>query len=348
MNTENIKIEHNIYEVIKRSKYPEAEKQVDGYIYSPIIGKESIWIPLGDKLNANEKKMMYQIPLDKYFTIRLDGKNFSTVIPKLKRMGILEEGYSFTFEHIMKEVSLSCTTFIRDVLYVFTQSDEITILVDKCKKDKNGNYIAREYNGRKDKILSLTSSFVSSNFVKLLIMKMISDGKSDLISSIPEITFDSRIGVYDSLKDAFELIIYRAYDCSVNGISSAIHLRSFPDKSVIQRLNSDSKLRWLSNNNLISTLTNHQLYGTLYKVNRLDINRKDIKKHKEIIKIDGPVINNVFCGVINLDDSDIKNEINISLNSLSNIQNIVNDVINDVSNFINEFKEHCNNMNENK
>ena len=75
---------NNIYDVIARSRYP--DKEVEGYLSSPIIGKQSIWNPLGDKLSSNEKAMMpTHVPHRSYFTVRLDGKGFSKIIPELKK-----------------------------------------------------------------------------------------------------------------------------------------------------------------------------------------------------------------------------------------------------------------------
>ena len=86
----------SIYEIINRSKYP--NDVTDLYIHNPIIGKVSCWEPLGNKLSANEKIAIANIPSEKYFTIRLDGKNFSSVVPVLVRLGLFSSGYSIEFE----------------------------------------------------------------------------------------------------------------------------------------------------------------------------------------------------------------------------------------------------------
>lgn len=292
----------SIYTIIERSKYPET---IEGFKANPIIGKESVWVPLGDKLSLNERTSG-NVNVDQFFTIRLDGKNFSTVIPRLKKMKVFEDGYSETFEKIMKEISVRLFNFLQNTLYVFTQSDEITIIVGKTPLDKNGNHTTRAFNGRKDKYLSLTASFVSTTFYQLLIEHMITNDKVSLIGELPEILFDARMGVYDSLEDAFELILWRSYDCSVNGISSAIYFMSFPNKKKIMSSNSGDKLQFLLENSMFP-LPDHQVYGSLYTLTineREVINRSTGEKYTKTVKssklIPGPVISNIKDGVITL------------------------------------------------
>src|SRR5689334_7065395 len=101
-NVENV--EHTtIYEIIQRSKFPVEVTPL--YISNPIIGKTACWEPLGTKISHNEKASSSIIASKKWISIRRDGKNFSSVVPKLVQLGILTEGYSVEFENIMKELA---------------------------------------------------------------------------------------------------------------------------------------------------------------------------------------------------------------------------------------------------
>lgn len=298
----------NIYEIIKRSKYPDT--LYENYIQNPIIGKESCWNPLGDKLSLNEKTCPSIISPEKYFTIRADGKNFSSVLPKLKKLGILEKGYSIRFENIMKTIAHKISLHLQRVLFVFTQSDEITILIENIKNESNSlnqNEIVHEFGGRKDKLISLTSSFISSVFTQEIFKICLEQNNNtipqELLLQMPVIIFDARIGVYDSLQDAFELILWRSYDCSVNGISQFVYnnydLFTGISKKEMEKKNTSEKLKIINDHKLLP-LRDHQAYGYLIEKKYEDlekINQKTgekIKVNKKVFReITGPIIKKI-------------------------------------------------------
>jgi tRNA(His) 5'-end guanylyltransferase len=319
-----------IYDIIARSKYPEPE--MSNYLTTPVIGKTSCWNPLGDKLCANEKSCPSVIPPGKYYSIRADGKNFSSsVVPMLTKLGIFAPGYSVDFEQVMTLVTHKLCTRFRGVLYAFTQSDEITIIIDKVQRSEQ----VHEFGGRRDKLLSLASSFITNEFtMDLVYMCLLKEMKKNttptpivgsgntafgsstlgslgedavpksiipLLLNFPTITFDARIGVYDSLEEAFELVLWRAYDCSVNGISQTVHNNKFEGhtKQSTQQLNQGEKLDLLNKHGLLP-LRDHQAYGTLYvktHCEKMAINKKtnepQLVVKKQYVPLVGPVISAV-------------------------------------------------------
>ena len=287
----------SIYEIINRSKYP--NDVTDLYIHNPIIGKVSCWEPLGNKLSANEKIAIANIPSEKYFTIRLDGKNFSSVVPVLVRLGLFSSGYSIEFENIMKLIADKLAVKFQNVLFVFTQSDEIAIIIDKIKLSPDGSVFPREYSGRNDKLVSLSSSYASVLFFSELVKINNKKGLNLNIDDIPPTIFDARIGVYDTLDDAFELILWRAYDCSVNGLSQAVHNCKIPNSKQARLYNTGDKLKFLETNGLLP-LRDHQAYGTLLArtytetecVNQMT-GKTTTKNMRSYVQINGPVIKNI-------------------------------------------------------
>lgn len=323
--------EVTIYDIIARSKYPEIE--MSNYLATPTIGKVSCWNPLGDKLSANEKSCPSIIPPGKYYSIRADGKNFSSsVVPILTKLGLFTPGYSVDFEQVMTLVTHKLCTRFHGVLYAFTQSDEITIIIDKVHLPEQGH----EFGGRRDKLISLASSFITNEFtMDLVYMCLLKEMKKNttptpniggggnssfgcstlgslgedavpksiipLLLNFPTITFDARIGVYDSLDEAFELVLWRAYDCSVNGVSQMVHNHKFEGhtKQSIQQLNQGEKLDLLNKHGLLP-LRDHQAYGTLYvkthcekmAVNK-NTNESKLVVKKQYVPFVGPVISAV-------------------------------------------------------
>ena len=70
-------------------------------------------------------------------SLRLDGKGFSKIIPKLKHAGLLEGGgYSATFADIMQEVATAVMHKFSGVC-AFTQSDEVTVRVSQSTSHLN-------------------------------------------------------------------------------------------------------------------------------------------------------------------------------------------------------------------
>ena len=285
-----------IYDIIKRSKY--AAEVTPLYICNPVIGKESCWNPLGTKISSNEKNSPLNVAPNKYMTIRLDGKNFSKVVPRLQILGIFSKGYSVEFENIMKEIARYLTKSFCKVLYEFTQSDEITIVIDNVNYPSDGNYV-HEHGGRKDKLITLASSRVSAKFTTEVI-KLVASKKLDMLETLeklPEMTFDARLGSYDTLEEAFELVSWRAYDCSVNGLSQAMYF--LPDSRNKVGLNCTDKLKYLLEQNALP-LTPHQAYGTFLKRNVELVEfenkltgEKHTKEKKVFVCVEGPVIRNL-------------------------------------------------------
>jgi len=247
-------IDISIYDIIERSKIPINDEL--SYTPYPIISK-SIWSALGDKLSNNENATTNNknILPEECFTIRLDGKNFKRLLPILKNIGILSGSYSTEFEEIMKKISHYISTKFQGVLYVFTQSDEITILINNAINN------VHDYNGRIRKLISISAGLVSSKFMYLIMELAISKGIDIKLLSSLDIAFDSRIGKYNTLMEAFELILWRSYDCGINGISDAIYKMDTLNKKTMT-YHSTQKLYILQENNLLP-LPNHQAYGTL-------------------------------------------------------------------------------------
>jgi len=87
--------------------------------------------------------------------------------------------------------------------------------------------------------------------------------------------FDCRVGNYDSEREATSVLLWRAYDCGVNGVSDAVHKAKDIDAKKVEitrrkatLLDTGSKLKWLNAAGLLP-LPAHQSKGSFYvKVKR--------------------------------------------------------------------------------
>ena len=59
------------------------------------------------------------------------------------------------------------------------------------------------------------------------------------------------MGTYLSEEEALSLIIWRAYDCGVNGVSDAVHHSTIGGKKQIMQQSKYHKLKWLKDNSLL-------------------------------------------------------------------------------------------------
>jgi hypothetical protein len=95
------------------------------------------------------------------------------------------------------------------------------------------------------------------------------------------IQFDCRAAEYLYEKDALELILWRANDGMINGVSDIVNrLLAIPDKKKIMNLSTRKKLEFLKQNDLLR-FKNHQIYGTLLKKEReqgFGLNKKTNEK----------------------------------------------------------------------
>merc|ERR1719387_1890594 len=97
------------------------------------------------------------------------------------------------------------------------------IVLIKPTKVIRGERQVHIYNGRVQKIASLAAGLVTAKFLMELGQLCVGEGKGldGLAQILPH--FDCRIGQYDSWEEARALLMWRAYDCSVNGVSDAVY-----------------------------------------------------------------------------------------------------------------------------
>lgn len=241
------------------------------YKFSPYIPK-SYWNDLGDAVNIKEKQQIYNIDGNKWISLRLDGSGFSKLIKALRRQKIIEkEGFSYRFAKCMQESCIMLMDKFNGVIG-FTQSDEIIIFIPPTRVIR-GIQEPHNRKGRVCKIATLAAGLVTSKFVTSL-LKCIKDDKSlddnleDLSKLLPH--FDCRVASYDSWEEARGLLLWRGYDCSVNGISDAVHHNKSASND-IKRDNTKVKIKWLYKMYLENDssekilIPDHQAYGSLYK-----------------------------------------------------------------------------------
>ena len=107
--------------------------------------------------------------------------------------------------------------------------------------------------------------------------------------------FDCRVGSWASWAEARSLLIWRAYDCSVNGVSDAVYHIPGSGKQ-IQRLGKREKVEWLWVHGHLP-LPRHQAYGAVLVRTRRRVDGlnpktgEKVEAYRNVVApLDGPLL----------------------------------------------------------
>eukprot|EP00746_Dinoflagellata_sp_MGD_P073109 gnl/MRDRNA2_/MRDRNA2_29676_c0_seq1.p1 gnl/MRDRNA2_/MRDRNA2_29676_c0~~gnl/MRDRNA2_/MRDRNA2_29676_c0_seq1.p1 ORF type:complete len:359 (+),score=54.44 gnl/MRDRNA2_/MRDRNA2_29676_c0_seq1:54-1130(+) len=224
----------------------------------PYIPK-AVWEDLGSLVRAQERLNVTDVPGHNWISLRLDGCGFSKQTRRLRREGVLDEGYSSAFGDIMRE----CVKELMEKFHGYlgyTQSDEMTVLIRPANVVR-GEQQCHLYGGRVQKLCSISASTVTAMFNRRVFQVAEKHGII-LNESFPLSHFDCRVGAFESQKEAIALVLWRAQDCGVNGVSDAVHQIKGAEKST-KNSNTGAKLAWLAEQGRLP-LPAHQAYGSLF------------------------------------------------------------------------------------
>merc|ERR1712217_497098 len=208
--------------------------------------------------------------------------------------GILEpDGFSDRFATAMQ----TCLRCLMDKFHGavgYTQSDEMIVFIPPASTVR-GEQMPHSHGGRMTKITTLSAGLVTSNFVLQLSTWCLNSGVGleGLVQILPH--FDCRLGHYESWEEARALLMWRAYDCSVNGVSDAVyHTKGFGKH--VQSLGTREKLEWLMEASKLP-LPRHQAYGTVLVRSKRLVKGFNPKTNETVTtlrglveRMDGPVL----------------------------------------------------------
>lgn len=231
---------------------------LEDYQAGPRILKEK-WNHLGTALRRCEVPDVAVVSGNRWLTVRCDGTGFSKLITRFRKAGILKAGFAPEFGEIMRECVTTVMAKLHGVIG-YTQSDEMTIMFPPRRLNKEGHYIKHPFDGRVFKLCSQVASEVTAIFNFRILEIARTKGLQWSIQHLP--TFDCRVGSFAHADEAMALIMWRAYDCGVNGVSDAVHHTGNVGKHIKEQSTVD-KLVWLKEQRLLP-LNRHQAYGSLF------------------------------------------------------------------------------------
>jgi len=228
------------------------------YKLPPFIAKAT-WTQLGNVLRRHENPDVAEVPGERFITLRLDGSGFSKLTRRMTALGVFSAGYSDEFAEIMRECCQSLMSKFNGVCG-YTQSDEMTIVIPAASIVR-GEQQCHSHSGRVVKICTLAAAHVTSLFNFRLQATFNQKGVQMEASALA--TFDCRMGSFATLKEAMSLVLWRAADCGVNGVSDAVYKSKIPGARKVMSQGTGEKLVWLAENGLLP-LQSHQAYGSYF------------------------------------------------------------------------------------
>lgn len=304
-NTPQLSLEDSSAAIVQElmTRDPELVEGMDPSLHylAPRVPKPT-WNALGDLVAERERNSSGSTGGERWISLRLDGSGFSRTVKVMRHKGILEsEGFSEVFASCM-QASLRALMEHVHARIGYTQSDEMCVFIPPANVVR-GEQQPHMRNGRVTKLTTLASSFVTAHFIMQLATRCQKSGVGleDLSTILPH--FDCRLGQYSSWEEARSLLIWRAYDCSVNGVSDAVyHSKGTSDRKEAMKLGRKEKTAWLWKNGFLP-LPRHQAYGSVFvKVKRAVDGHNPklgttVKTLRGVIeRVDGPILELVRTG----------------------------------------------------
>jgi tRNA(His) 5'-end guanylyltransferase len=160
----------------------------------------------------------YKLPKRTFTIIRLDGKSFSKFCKRFKKP------FDDDFVRMMNETAKYVAENAQGCKIAFVQSDEITLILTDFDELTTKAW----YDGRIQKICSISASLATSKFLQLLFDYEISKiDKVDLsIKDVRKLVmnqklmeFDSRVYTVPPRDEVLNTVFWRQQDCTRNSVS---------------------------------------------------------------------------------------------------------------------------------
>lgn len=166
---------------------------------------------LGDRMKGYEKAFNQVFPNRMPYMIRLDGVHFSKNVKRWKSKKPFDERLTYT----MQQVSKGLAEEIAGVCLVYSQSDEISILIRDDMTNNTQPWHGKELN----KILSVTAAKATKLFNFYFNEPQFGDGVLK-IQDMAE--FDCRAYLLPE-QEIFNVFLWRQRDCTKNSIQMLAH-----------------------------------------------------------------------------------------------------------------------------
>jgi tRNA(His) 5'-end guanylyltransferase len=158
---------------------------------------------IASRMKAYENATNYVIASNVPLIGRIDGKNFSKIVKKLK----CDRPFDYGFMDLMEKSALFLAGQVQGCVLVYTQSDEISFVFRNDQSFESEPW----FGNRIQKMVSVAVSSVTAIFNR------------HLKSGDPLAVFDCRIWYMPSIAEVINYCVWRQRDCVKNSISNAAY-----------------------------------------------------------------------------------------------------------------------------
>ena len=196
-----------------------------------------------DKAKSAQKNRDYNLDVDKYILVHVDGRSFSRMVKNKFKKPFDED-----FIRMMNETAIFLCENVQGAKVAYVQSDEISLLL---KKDSPEGDIF--FGGRLCKMQSIIASLATAKFNQLMTvysLKKTAEYYEDNlyamsfideeITEMPLYQFDCKVWDVDTANDALAWFLFRNIDCVKNSKQQAAQT-------------------WLSHKELLNKQTDEQI-----------------------------------------------------------------------------------------
>lgn len=231
--------------------------------------------PLGNKIKELEENTPSLLPPTNWIIMRIDGHCFSTFTRAFQKPcdPHLSKAMIKTSEDLCKEFH---------AITAYTQSDEITLLIPPTTQNEKGQYFPHIFNGKKQKLESLMSSFTSVRFnfhLNAMASDVLSSPRKHQAMISFKAYFDARAITVNNDQDVADIFLWRyKFDCYRNGLSALAHSVFGPRK--LEQKNTQQKLEMLAEKNVdLGQYPLHLFFGTFIKKSLVEKECENKKTH---------------------------------------------------------------------
>jgi len=130
----------------------------------------------------------------------------------------------------------------------YTQSDELTVLIPPASVVRGEQHVHLR-GGRVIKLCTVAAGLVTAIFNARIARVCLDKGIQP--DEYMQSHFDCRLGHYSSWEEARAVLLWRAYDCSVNGLSDAVYHAGHEGSKKVVHQPMQVKLLWLAENKML-------------------------------------------------------------------------------------------------
>lgn len=187
---------------------------------------------LKDSCNDLRSKTDYVLDPKLPILVMVDGRSFSKLIKKKFKLPFDQE-----FIRIMNETAEYCASKIQGCKFAYTQSDEISFLIDQRDSPDAEPF----FGGRLCKIQSIVASMASGKFMQLLMSLRIKDLQDpqeikDFIETFKLPEFDCKAWNVPDSNKVYAWFLFRQQDCLRNSKQQSAQTY-LPDRIGFSRIN---------------------------------------------------------------------------------------------------------------